>query len=643
MLDSKIPHLIIRANNIFNFHSFIENELERLKNEISHQKTWLEKQPVLQEFLNQIQFKLQEKNILFFRDIVTHFVQYVIQNDKEEDLKTINFDLSIRNGMPALKINAQTENGLFEKITSGGLKNVIATSLRVLALWRLIATQSQNSHTGAYQHRPFLFLDEPDCWIGNSSMPYFAELLSQLCLNFGLQILVVTHKDVSYFQPYARVYQISKDDGESQVQLMSDVPFTDNQKDVLDSVELENFKSFKRCKIDLHPNLTVIVGKSDSGKSVLMEAMNAIINNQSDDEMLRHGEAKAQIILNYDNHSLMWQRVRKTNTLFPQKVKYTLYQNGEKLREEFESRDVPAFATDSLKMRKIDDVDIHLALQDDMTFLFNPKISDQERAKILSLGKEAAFVHKMMDNLKDDTREAKSQVKMNSTRYHTILEHFVDFKIPEFKLEELLQQEKELFLVKDNLQQFAGLLNQYQKLHDIPQPLSSMLDCKPDDFNIHLETLQGMISQFEILASLNFNPFPALDDAIEWVDMALLSNLSDYQKIEQCSTLSLMADEYQWLDTQMISGLMNQIKHLERLPQHYLSSIQDNGLFSIQKQTDLMNIGIQYKKLTDEIQQKESELSQDKAAMSELEADMNYLEQYLHDNHISCPLCHRAI
>ena len=49
----------------------------------------------------------------------------------------------------------------------------------------------------------FLFLDEPDCWIANESMPNYAKLLHQLSHHFNLQILMVTHKPVEYFQPYA--------------------------------------------------------------------------------------------------------------------------------------------------------------------------------------------------------------------------------------------------------------------------------------------------------------------------------------------------------------------------------------------------------------------------------------------------------
>ena len=69
-------------------------------------------------------------------------------------------------------------------------------------------------------------------------------------------------------------------------------------------------------------------------------------------------------------------------------------------------------AVNSLKMKKLDGVDIHLGLQDDMNFLFNPKISDQERAKILSLGKESSYIHKMMEQLKSKTREIKASIKM---------------------------------------------------------------------------------------------------------------------------------------------------------------------------------------------------------------------------------------
>lgn len=418
------------------YYDILEEEICRLKVNVANNKDWLERQPVMQEFLTQLQFTLQEKNIVFFSSLMTALSNDVIFNEESLRTQQINFELYVKGGMPALKINSKTFDNNFEKITSGGLRNVIATGLRVLALWRLTINEENQTNKGEFSHRRFLFLDEPDCWIANESMPNYAKLLHQLSHHFNLQILMVTHKPVEYFQPYATVYELTKSNGYSEINLLSSPQkeVDDKEYDVINSVRLQNLKVFKDMSFELDKHLTIIVGKSFIGKSVIMEAFNAILNNNSDDEIIRHYENKAAVTLYYTTngkkYSLLWERVKKTNVEYPQKVRYRLYDIGGKetvlLNDQFESYDVPDFAVNSLKMKKLDGVDIHLGLQDDMNFLFNPKVSDQERAKILSLGKESSYIHKMMEQLKSKTREIKASIKMEEKRYNVLLENIVE-------------------------------------------------------------------------------------------------------------------------------------------------------------------------------------------------------------------------
>ena len=154
------------AQALTDFYQTWFAEAERLRGSIKQDKNTLASMPLKTELMQQLQFMLQQKNIAFFSDLISELTENVIQN---RDLKKrINFDLSIKNSMPALRINALADNNV-EDITSGGMKNVIATGLRVLSLWRLTGGTS-DSHKGTFTHRKFLFLDEPDCWIAEAAM-----------------------------------------------------------------------------------------------------------------------------------------------------------------------------------------------------------------------------------------------------------------------------------------------------------------------------------------------------------------------------------------------------------------------------------------------------------------------------------------
>ena len=581
-IDEFNAYVFKNKKDIINeYFSILESEKERIKLNVIKNKNWLENQPVMQDFLNKLQYMLQEKNIGFFSSLITALSNDVISND-EKNAKTINFDLSVKSGMPALKINAKTFENNIEKITSGGLKNVIATGLRVLALWRLTVNEDNTTYKGDFSHRKFLFMDEPDCWVGNQSMPNYAKLLSQLSEHFNLQILIVTHKDVDFFKPYARVYEM-QNIGFVDLNLLSNpsVNYESNKEEYIKSIQLTNFKSFKNTEIELDKNLTVIVGKSDTGKSVIMEAFNALINNNSDDDVIRHFENKASIVVNLvnkktneqhnNNYSILWERVRKTNSEYPQKVRYRLYNTIDNepsimLNDEFNSYDTPDFIVNILKMKKMDSIDIHLGLQDDMTFLFNPKISDQERAKILSLGKESSYIHKMMDDLKSKTREIKSEVKIDEKRYNLLLENLsnlIQIDIDNTIFKKLRVYEDEINHKNLNYSYLENFIQNLLIINNIKQIQFNPINIENKEiFNIeNLDIFLNKIALLFLIKDIHFDNEILISDYqifdIDKVDFLLNKEYLD--KIKNINKISVIANEYELFDVKNIDNILTKV------------------------------------------------------------------------------------
>lgn len=613
---------------INSYYEHLEDERERLHKNVVENKNWLEKQPIMQDFLNKLQFMLQEKNISFFNSLMTALSNDVIHsnNASEDKPKEINFDLSVKNGMPALKINAKTFDNNFEKITSGGLKNVIATGLRVLALWRLTVNENTSSHKGEFSHRKFIFMDEPDCWIGNQSMPNYAKLLGQLAEHFNLQILMVTHKDVDYFKPYAKVYEL-KNNGFVSLNLLSDIEHNESKEDYIESVHLQNFKSFKDSKIELNPKLTVIVGKSDTGKSVIMEAFNAVLNNQSDDDVIRHFENKASVNITLYNkaqrYNVLWERVRKTNTDYPQKVRYRLYSynsqsnQNDLLSDEFNSHNTPEQIISCLKMKKLDNVDIHLGTQDDMTFLFNPRISDQERAKILSLGKESSYIHKMMDGLKSKTREKRAEIKINEKRYNLLTDNIstlflIDPENAEYN--ELIRQEQEISQLTALLNEIDGLIKQYcyaKSIEQLKLPENNLFEYSL----VSLKEIEQLISHLSYLVELNKvseqfdNELKEIHSDIVIEDIAIMDNLI---------------------------GKIEELKLKENIYGKTIKDIDSDEIcFSLNDLSLIDKIGINIKKCLMKKDDLENSIQEKDSALKKLKEQIKALEHKMK----ICPLC----
>lgn len=71
----------------------------------------------------------------------------------------------------------------------GSVLNILSTGLRLIALSRL----------DPERHRPFLVLDEQDCWLKPALVPRFMKLIAEISRRLGLQLLVISHHPLDAF------------------------------------------------------------------------------------------------------------------------------------------------------------------------------------------------------------------------------------------------------------------------------------------------------------------------------------------------------------------------------------------------------------------------------------------------------------
>jgi ABC-type branched-subunit amino acid transport system ATPase component len=73
------------------------------------------------------------------------------------------------------------------------------------------------------KHRPFLVLDEQDCWLRPDLVPKLVKIVHDAGQALGFQVLMISHHDVSIFENYAdKIYALAPDgQGSVSVQLWS--------------------------------------------------------------------------------------------------------------------------------------------------------------------------------------------------------------------------------------------------------------------------------------------------------------------------------------------------------------------------------------------------------------------------------------
>jgi hypothetical protein len=88
----------------------------------------------------------------------------------------------------------------------GSVCNILSVGLRLIAL----------SQLDPARHRPFLVLDEQDCWLKPELVIKFMKLIAKTAHRLGLQALVISHHPIDHFADRADmvyVLQPSKDQG----------------------------------------------------------------------------------------------------------------------------------------------------------------------------------------------------------------------------------------------------------------------------------------------------------------------------------------------------------------------------------------------------------------------------------------------
>lgn len=473
LLEAKIAECLKAVYLLQGHFDFIKKEKEITLKKVKTAKKWLSRQPDYLKFLQHLQSILHQKNIGLFSELLTSFVKDVLKKDKD-----IVFDLYTYHGLPALKIEA-INNGCRESIydgSGGSIANIVSTGLRLIALSRL-------------PHRKFIVLDEPDCWLKPDHIPVFAKIIGEISKKLKIQTIIISHHDWKYFKDYGRVIELTYDGKNLKANIVHENEFEETDDDYVKSIRLKQFMSHFDTEFKLHPYLTCLIGENDIGKSALSTAVKAVSYNDSSDSYIKHHTNEAQVLFELSKkRQILWQRFRVTTQENPQKVKYSLFVDGRLIASEFNSNDVPKFISKELNIFTSENIDIHVGNQKQPVFLLSSDIKPQERAKILSLGKESIIIQKMMENIKDKTRQNKQIVKDGEEKYAIldkqiqILSNIDDLikktesiKNSLFVLEKQKQDIIELNDILNNLSKIATISSIENCINHIQEPL--LKDC----------------------------------------------------------------------------------------------------------------------------------------------------------------------
>ncbi len=153
-----------------------------LADQVTTALEWLSEQ-LFKQLLNIV----QEKLTIALQEILDQPIKLRADADFKHGSATVEFWIE-RDGKKEDVLRGQ----------GGSVDNILSVGLRMFAL----ATLDEK------RHRPFLVLDEQDCWLRPDLVPKLVKIVHKAGQELGFQVLMISHHDVMIFEQYAeKIYQ----------------------------------------------------------------------------------------------------------------------------------------------------------------------------------------------------------------------------------------------------------------------------------------------------------------------------------------------------------------------------------------------------------------------------------------------------
>jgi len=178
-------------------------------------QAFLDQAPGAAELLDDLAKRLFGEVLDEIEANLTHAVREVLGQDRR--ITTLR---EVRSNRLHITFQVESPEGVEDILTGqgGSVCNILSVGLRLIAL----------SRVDEARHRPFLVLDEQDCWLRPDLVPDFMKLIAKIAKTLDIQVLAISHHPVDIFAAHAsRIYgfKASRDKGVG-VELLRDVHAT---------------------------------------------------------------------------------------------------------------------------------------------------------------------------------------------------------------------------------------------------------------------------------------------------------------------------------------------------------------------------------------------------------------------------------
>jgi predicted transcriptional regulator len=167
-------------------------ERERIRADRAAIAAFLERAPAVEAALEELGQSLFDELVGLIEEKLSIALQEVL----EQPIR-LRAEAAYKRGAASVEFSVD-RGGDSEDILrgqGGSVVNVLSVGLRMFAL----------SQLDPARHRPFLVLDEQDCWLRPDLVPRLVGIVREAARTLGFQVLMISHHDVRAFEEDADV------------------------------------------------------------------------------------------------------------------------------------------------------------------------------------------------------------------------------------------------------------------------------------------------------------------------------------------------------------------------------------------------------------------------------------------------------
>ncbi len=127
---------------------------------------------------------------------LTHGIREILGQDRR-----VTSLREVKNNRLSIEFQVESPEGVEDILRGqgGSVCNILSVGLRLIGL----------SCLDPAGHRPFLVLDEQDCWLRPDLVPRLMKLVARIADKLGVQVLVISHHPIDAFSTHAdRIYHL---------------------------------------------------------------------------------------------------------------------------------------------------------------------------------------------------------------------------------------------------------------------------------------------------------------------------------------------------------------------------------------------------------------------------------------------------